>query len=280
MQSRNRSLLFSFFFTLLVAFAVVYTVSKMNLSTKTPVPSSLTPENIKKFRWLVGEISYEFEQMSPGAWSSTMPQDRINTKIQFLSNLKTSNAVTEAPPDTSELVTVELDLSDGTKWRGNYYEDVFFWTEGPLANTGIELSSEEIVHFQEGRYAFDSLSWSLCNEPIKGLYYELNEEGLELVKKGTSWSLTSLDGNSRKLKSSQVDGWLKQLCSAKIVAWLDLDNEPFGLDDGTLTLTYVSGKKIEYQISGSSLQIKDNLAALSPELVEHLEGLLVRLESE
>ncbi|MCB0351380.1 MAG: hypothetical protein KDD38_09370 [Bdellovibrionales bacterium] len=211
--------------------------------------------------------------MKSDLWSPEVEPIRIQKKINLLANL-TVQAINPSDFDLENGLTVTISFQDDNSWTGVFSQDYFIWTTGPLENSGAELSESELEMFNEGRFAFEPLRWDWCSDTLRKITYELNEEAIELQKTGDEWEVTNLSGDAKIVESNWVDGWIEKSCQVEVQAWIDLELEPFGLDEGSFEIVRSNGTSLEYPVRAPQLQVTEEKAIVSPLLFQNLDDLI------
>lgn len=272
MNPRNRSLLLSLFFTLLIAGVTIYLLVLKKESSLQDA-DLFTPSAVTSIQWTVGTKNWSFERPSgSAAWSPEVLPERVDQKLSLLSRLSLSKM---APPKEIEVAAIRilLKFNDASEWQGLYYDDKFFWLSGPHEGKGTVLSATQSEIFREGRYAFDPLVLSWCTSPITRILFEYEDEAVEIQRSGSQWEMTDLNNQSKSLDAAMFEEWLKAACEAPVQAWVDLEHEAFGIDDGTLEVEYTDGTRSEFSVRSPTFLISEEQAAVSPELFRLLNEL-------
>jgi hypothetical protein len=273
MNPRNRSLFFSFFITALIAgvFIYIYGVNDQIRPMSSPI---FPPNTVISITWKYNNVVFVFKRTPESSlWAPDIEQSRVNKKISLLSNLSVKPIV-PADFDLEGGLTVTLQFQDGNHWTGVFSQDYFIWTTGLLENSGSELSESGIEMFNEGRFAFEPLRWDWCSDSLRKITYELNEEAIELQKTSDEWEVTNLNGDAKIVESNWVNSWIEKSCQVEVQAWIDLELEAFGLDEGSFEIVRSDGASLIYSARSPQLQISEEKAIISPLLFQNLEELV------
>lgn len=273
MGSRNRSLFYSFFITALIAGTIIYLYGVKPPPSSNEDGESFSKEDVIQLSWSFKETSFiHSKDQTSGLWTPNIEPERIISKLSLLSKLKLQS-ISLADFDIENGLEVKIKFKNGTEWSGVYFKEHFIWQNGELTGQGAILSQDETEHFHEGRFAFEPLSWSWCSDQIRKITLDINEEAIELSQVGDSWEITSLSGDEKMVESAWVESWIEKSCQVQIKAWVDLELEPFGLDEGRLEIERADGIPNQYPIRDSAIQISESKALLAPELLQNFEEL-------
>lgn len=273
MNSRNRSLLSSFLFTLVIAGATIYFLAlKKQLDDRSK--PAFEPIHVLKLTWTTNKRSFVFERTPDrSAWHPPIDSDRIDSKLRDLAILPLLAMVPNADDETP-VIFIKLKMLDSGEWSGLYQNNKFFWVGGPRQGLGTVLSSAQAEIFKEGRFAFDPLIWNWCLSPIKKIIFEKGVDVVELSRKSEFWEVANVSNQSQIVKNKWVDDWVSLSCPSHLRAWVDLEYEDFGNEDGNFEVEYENGPGLQASIRTPNFKLTDDKAAISPELIENLIKIL------
>ena len=233
------------------------------------------PDMVRKLTWIVPSAPATEETFSRASrnqkWSPQVPTEQIQTKLNVLATL----FYRPIQFSKKSLTSLTLEFAPENSWSADFDGENLVWTAGLLKGKGIRLDNKNKSIFLEGHFAFQKLTWSLCDGRPERIDFRSGSSAFNLEARGLDWMLKTTEAGAtheRKVDPTSVEHWLGAHCQVTVQLFRDLKLFPVarGAYKGMLSVTFTDHHKIEVPFNQDSYLISQDAAIRAADLTNAL----------